>query len=179
MSTAENLVAPPLTPRARTTTAISAATLGVIAAALLVYVSSSFQLADMFSAKRVMQILLLGPIGAVAAYCVASKPSSIVNPLVMFATLKVIVEIALRGRVSYVVDSVAAMLGVIVVSGVPPKSFEIGAKVLVTASGFLALLAIIQCVILIYSPSCPSTCSSLLMTAIFRTPSGTRSRSWA
>jgi hypothetical protein len=44
------------------------------------------------------------------------------------------------------------MLGVIVVSGVPPKSFEIGAKVLVTASGFLALLAIIQCVILIYSP---------------------------
>jgi hypothetical protein len=152
MSTAENLIAPPLPPRARTSSAISAATLGVIAAALLVYVSSSFQLADMFSAKRVMQILLLGPIGAVAAYCVATKPASVINPLVMFAVLKVIVESALRGRASYIIDSVAATLGVIVVFGVPPKSFEVGAKVLVTVSGFLALLAIIQCVILMYSP---------------------------
>jgi hypothetical protein len=153
VSTAENLIAAgPSGERIGQSSAISAATLGVIAAALLVYVSSSFQLADVFSAKRVMQILLLGPIGAVAAYCVATRPTASFSPLVLFAATKLIIEIALRDRVSYVVDAAASMLGVIVVMGVPARSFEVGAKVLVTGAGFLALLALIQWLILIYSP---------------------------
>lgn len=151
MSTAEDLLPAPLA-RRPAVQALSAATLGAIAAALLVYVSSSFQVADIFSAKRVLQILLIAPIGAVAAYFVASSPRRLLNPLILFALTKLVVECALRGRFSYILDAVAATLGLIVVSCVPRKSFEIGAKVVVGASGLFALMAIIQWVVLINSP---------------------------
>lgn len=132
--------------------AISVATLGAIAAVLLVYVSSSFQLVDIFGGKRIVQGVLMAPVGAVAAYFVATRPMALLNPLILFSATKLVTELALRGRVSYVLDSVAAVLGVTVLSCVPAKSFETAAKVLVAACGILSLMALIQWVILIYSP---------------------------
>jgi hypothetical protein len=128
------------------------ATLGAVAAVLLLYVSSSFQLADLFSAKRVLQIILICPIGAVAAYVMVSRPSRLLDPLILFALVRLITELVLRARVSYVLDSVCAALALLVVGGVSKRSFETASNVLVTTSGVFALMALVQWLILIYSP---------------------------
>src|SRR2546421_8393310 len=88
--------------------AISVATLGAVAAALLAYVSGSFQLADVFGVKRIAQVLLMVPIGAVASYLIVSRPARFVDPLILFSLAKLGAEIALRGRWSYVLDSICA-----------------------------------------------------------------------
>jgi hypothetical protein len=153
MATAEPLVvAPRKGGQSATSYVISVATLGAVATALLVYVSSSFQLADIFSAKRVLQVALIVPIGAVASYFVVSRPSRLLDPLILFAIAKLGTEAVLRGRFSYVLDSVSAVLALIVVGCVPVKSFDIAIRVIVTASGVLALMALLQWVILIYAP---------------------------
>jgi hypothetical protein len=132
--------------------AVSVATLGAVAAVLLMYVSSSFQLADLFSAKRVLQIVLICPIGAVAAYFMVSRPSRLLDPLILFVFARMLTELALRARFSYVLDSVSAALALLVIGGVSTRSFDIAGKVLVTTSGVFALMALVQWLILIYSP---------------------------
>ena len=155
MATAEQLAASGFQGgRSAPASAVSVATVGVVAAALLLYVSSSFQLADIFGfgVKRIVQILLICPIGAVAAYFMVSRPALLLHPLILFALARLITELVLRARVSYVLDSVSAALALLVVSGVSKRSFDIASKVLVTSSGVLALMAIAQWLILIYSP---------------------------
>jgi hypothetical protein len=132
--------------------AISVATLGAVTAVLLMYVSSSFQIADIFGVKRIAQVLLILPIGAVASYFIVSRPARLLDPLILFALTKVGTEIALRGRWSYVLDSVSAVFALTVLSCAPARSFETAARVLVTASGILALMALIQWAIIIYAP---------------------------
>jgi len=116
------------------------------------YVSSSFQLADIFSAKRVVQIILICPVGAVAAYFMVSRPSRLLDPLILFSFARMLTELALRARFSYVLDSVSAALALLVIGGVSKRSFDIAGKVLVTTAGVFALMALVQWLILIYSP---------------------------
>jgi len=132
--------------------AISVATLGAVAAALLMYVSSSFQLADVFGVKRIAQVLLILPIGAVASYFMVSRPGQLADPLILFALAKLGTEISLRGRSSYLLDGTSAVLALTVLGCVPARSFDTAARVVVAASGILALMALIQWVILLYAP---------------------------
>ena len=154
MTTAERLGTSHLQPeRSASSHTISMATLAVVAAALLIYVSSAFQLADLFGVKRLAQVLLITPIGAVAAYFFVSRPARLLDPLGLFALVKLGTEIALRGgRWSYVLDSFSTVLALTVVICVPARSFETAAKLVVTVSGTLALLALIQVAILAYDP---------------------------
>jgi hypothetical protein len=138
--------------QATASSAVSLATLGAVAAVLLVYVSSSFQLADIFSAKRYVQIALIAPIGAVASYCVVTRPARLLDPLILFSVVKLAVELALRDRLSYVLDGVSAVLALTVLVCVPVRSFETAAKVLVALAGILALMALVQWIILDYDP---------------------------
>src|SRR5205823_1686851 len=111
-----------------------------------------FQLADVFGVKRIAQVLLMLPIGAVASYFIVSRPARLVDRLILFSLAKLGAEIALRGRWSYVLDSICAVLALIVLGCVPARSFDTAARVLVAVSGILALMALLQCVILVYAP---------------------------
>ena len=129
------------------------ATLGAVAAVLLIYVSSSFQLADVFGVKRQAQVLLIVPIGAVAAYFVVSLPRWLLDPLIFFAVLKLVTEIVMRGaRPSFVVDSICAVLACAVIACVPTRSFETAARILVIFSGLLALMAFVQMLLIANYP---------------------------
>jgi hypothetical protein len=152
MANTEPLAASSIAGGQSTASYVSVASLAAVAAALLLYVSSSFQLADIFSAKRVLQVILVAPIGAVASYFMVSRPSRLLDPLILFALAKLATEAVLRARFSYVLDSVSAVLALIVVGCVPAKSFDLAARVIVTASGVLALMALLQWLILIYAP---------------------------
>jgi hypothetical protein len=116
------------------------------------YVSSSFQLADIFGIKRIVQIILICPIGAVAAYFMVSRPARLLDPLILFAFARMLTELVLRARFSYMLDSVSAALALLVISGVSTRSFDTASKVLVTAAGVFALMALVQWLILIYLP---------------------------
>ena len=153
MATAEHLATSSLQGgRSAPASAVSIATLGAVAAVLLTYVSSSFQVADIFGMKRIVQIILICPIGAVAAYFMVSRPARLLDPLILFAFARVLTELVLRARVSYVLDSVTAALALLVIGGVSKRSFDVASRVLVTTSGIFALMALVQWLILIYSP---------------------------
>ncbi len=131
---------------------ISMATVSAVAAVLLVYVSGTFQLADLFGGKRLVQVLLVLPIAAGAAYYLVASPARLTHPLILFSVARLGTELALRGQLSYILDSVCAILGLTVLLSVPRRSFATAANVVVSTSGVLALLALIQMVILAASP---------------------------
>ena len=131
---------------------ISVATIGVVASALLIYVSGSFLIAAIFGVKRELEVLLLIPVGLAAAYYLVSRPSRLVDPLICFAVVKLITEVAFRGQLLYVLDSGAAVLALVVLVCVPAKSLNIGARLVVTLAGILALMALVQWVMLTLDP---------------------------
>jgi hypothetical protein len=131
---------------------VSFATLGAVAAVLLIYVSSSFQMADIFGVKRIAQVLLIAPIGASAAYYLGSRPTLLLHPLALYAIARLATELALRDRASYVLDSVSAVFALSVLICAPARSFETATRVLVTTAGVLALMAILQWLVLAYDP---------------------------
>lgn len=133
-------------------TAISTATIAVVAAALLIYVSQAFLIAEMLGVKRELQALLIIPIAIAAAYYFVSSPGRLLEPLICFSMVKLATEIALRGQWSYILDSLAAVFALTVLTCAPARSFEVGAKFVVMLAGILALMALVQWVILIGEP---------------------------
>ena len=120
---------------------ISVATIAVVASALLIYVSGAFLVAGMLGIKRELQALLIVPIAVAASYYFVSRPSRLLDPLILFSIVKLGTEIALRGQLSYVLDGLAAVFALTVLACAPARSFETGAKFTVMLAGILALMA--------------------------------------
>jgi hypothetical protein len=131
---------------------ISVTTIAVVASALLIYDSQAFMAAEMLGMKRESQALLIIPIAVVAAYFFVSTPARLLNPLIGFCIVKLATEIALRGQWSYILDSLAAIFALTVLICAPAKSFEAGAKFVVTLATIWALMALIQWVALAMYP---------------------------
>lgn len=134
------------------TRAISLATIAAVAAALLTYVSSSFQIAEIFGIKREVQVLLILPIATAASYYFVSRPAQLLEPLILFSIVRLGTEIALRGQLSYVLDSLSVVLALVVLNRAPERSFQTAAAVLVAAAGILAFMAIVQWLIFVADP---------------------------
>jgi hypothetical protein len=152
MATTERTLPFALDPREVPASAISTATLAAVAAVLLCYVSSSFQLADLFGLKRILQGVLIVPIAAAASYYIVTQSGRLLDPLILFALLRLATEIALRGNLSFVLDSISAVLALTVVTCVPEKSFDYAVGVLINLCGVFAVLAIVQWVLLANDP---------------------------
>jgi hypothetical protein len=152
MAIADNL--PSIQSIARRAPVISFATVAVVAAAILIYVSQAFLLSEMLEIKRPLQAILIVPVAVAASYYIVSRPGRlIVDPLVGFALVKFGTEIALRGQLSYLLDSLASAFGLIVLSCAPRRSFEVGAAFLVRLAGIMALMALIQSVLIFQDPT--------------------------
>ena len=119
---------------------------------MLIYVSGSFLAAGMLGVKRELQAFLMIPVAAAACYYFVSRPGRLLDPLICFSIVKVMTEIALRGQLSYVLDSLAALFALTVLACAPAKSFETGAKFAVMLAGILALMALIQWGMLVWDP---------------------------
>lgn len=132
--------------------AFSMTTVAVVAAALLIYVSQAFLLTEVLGIKRLCQVFLTIPIAVTAAYYFVSRPGRLLDPLVCFCIVKLATEIALRGQVSYILDSVASLFALMVLACAPARSFEVGARTLVIFAGIMALMALIQWVMLLQDP---------------------------
>jgi hypothetical protein len=132
---------------------ISLATIAVVSSALLIYVSGTFLVAGMLGIKRELQAVLTVPIALAAAYYVVSRPSRILDPLILFSIVKLGTEIALRGQLSYVLDGLAAVFALTVLASVPARSFEIGARFTVILAGILALMGLVQWGMLMWDPA--------------------------
>lgn len=132
--------------------AMSMATVAVVASALLIYVSQAFLITEILGMKRVMQALLIVPIAVVACYYFVSRPGRFFDPLIGFSMIKLATEIALRGQLSYILDSLASVFALMVLACVPAQSFRTGAKFLVTFAGIMALMSLIQWAMIIEDP---------------------------
>jgi hypothetical protein len=144
LQTLDEPSAPPL--------AISGATIGVVASALLIYASGSFMATALLGLKRELEVLLLIPVGVAAAYYLVSRPGRLLDPLICFAVVKLATEVALRGQVLYVLDGIAAVLALAVLVCAPTRSLDMGARFVVAIAGIFALIALAQWVWLTFDP---------------------------
>lgn len=128
------------------------ATVGLVAAALLTYVSGSFLLAEAFGIKRYVQIILILPLATVALRYLIARPGRLFEPLLCFVILKTVNEIALRGQWVYVLDNLGTLLALIAIFAAPPESVATGAKVVVRLAGVLAVMALVQWFVLFFAP---------------------------
>lgn len=131
---------------------ISVSTAAVLACAMLVYASGAFMATAILGYKREIEGVLLIPIAVAAANYVASRPTSLLSPLICFAAIKLVTEVALRGQWVFVLDNATTMLALIVLACAPRRSMEIGARFVVTLAGIWALMALIQLVALTVDP---------------------------
>lgn len=132
---------------------VSVTTVAIVASALLIYVSQAFLLTEMLGIKRLSQAVLIIPIAVAACYYFVSRPGRLLDPLIGFALVKLVTEMALRGQASYILDSLASVFALMVLACAPEESFEAGVKFLVTFAGIMALMALIQWVMLFQDPS--------------------------
>jgi hypothetical protein len=132
---------------------MSVATVAVVASALLIYVSQAFLIAEILGIKRLMQVLLIVPIAVAACYYFVSRPGRFFDPLIGFAMVKLATEIALRGQLSYILDSLASVFALMVLACAPAESFKVGVKFLVTFVGIMALMSLIQWAMIIEDPA--------------------------
>jgi hypothetical protein len=128
------------------------ATVGVVAAAFLIYVSGSFLVAEVFGVKRYLQILLMLPIAVVASYYLLARPGRLFDPLICFVIVKTATEVALRGQWLYLLDDIATLLALIVLFAAPIRSIETGARLVVWLAGTLSVMALLQWTILFFAP---------------------------
>lgn len=129
--------------------------LGLIAlgaAVVLVYISGSFLLAEVYGVKRVLEIglTLLVFVGAVR-YGIRMRVGMI-DPLIAFVALMVGTEILIRGELLYVIDGVSTLFAIVVIYSVPVETFWKGARLLAWMAAILAAMALLQWVLLFISP---------------------------
>jgi hypothetical protein len=131
---------------------VSVATISLVAAALLVYVAGSFLVAELMGIKRELEGLLLMLVAVAASYFLVSRPERLFNPLVLFALIKLAVEIGLRRDVLFALDGLATVLALVVVVAAPARSFEVAARSLVVFAGVFALMGLVQWTMLAVDP---------------------------
>lgn len=131
---------------------ISLAGIALVAAALMVYVSGSFHVAEILGLKRQLQVVLIGPLALAAVYYVVFQPSRLFEPLLLFVLLKAIVEAGLRHDPLYILDNFATLCALVLIYCSPARTFLRGAHFLVLVAGILAVMALIQWVLLFCLP---------------------------
>lgn len=136
----------------RSSAGVSVATMALIAAVILIYVSGSFHLTEILGIKRQLQVALVLPLMVVGAYYAAWRPERMYEPLLCFVLIKAIVEVALRRDGLYILDNLTTLCALIVIFCAPPRNFEAGAKMLVVFAGTMALMALLQWLLLFVLP---------------------------
>jgi hypothetical protein len=131
---------------------LSLATVALVAAALLIYTTGSFVVADVFNGKRVCEALLMLPLGTAAAYYWVHKPRCFLDPLVWFVLVKTTIEIALRQEWIWVLDDVGTLFALTVVLAAPRESVMVGAKTVVVVAGTFAIMGCVQWFLLFFNP---------------------------
>lgn len=131
---------------------ISLASMGLVAAALLIYTTGNFGVADIFSGKRVCEGILMVPLGVTAAYYWVHKPRCFLDPLVWFVIIKGVIEVALRQEWIWVLDDVGSLFALTVIVAAPRRSVLVGVRTLVAVAGVFAIMGIIQWFLLFFNP---------------------------
>jgi len=131
---------------------ISLATLGLVAAALLIYTTGNFVVADVFDGKRYCEGALMVPLGISAAYYWVNKPRCFLDPLVWYVIVKMTVEIALRQEWIWVLDDVGTLFALTVLLAAPPRSVLFSVKFLVAVAGVFAMMGLLQWFLLFFNP---------------------------
>jgi hypothetical protein len=152
ISTPADLPQPPTSTAKPLALGLSAGSLAVIAAAMLVYVSGSFVLAEALGIKRTLQGVLAVPTVVVASYYLAVRPQRMLNPLIGFIVLKTVAELAFRGSELDLFDDVASLFALIVISGAPRHVIMQGARTIMVLAGAFALMALGQWIALFLQP---------------------------
>jgi hypothetical protein len=131
---------------------LSAASLAVVAAAILVYVSGTFLIAEALGIKRVLQAVFAVPIVLMATYYLALRPRRLLDPLIGFVALKTVAEIAFRGTALDLFDDVATLFALSVISAASPRATAQGVRLVTALAGVLALMALVQWIALFFQP---------------------------
>jgi len=131
-------------PRASTSGVLSLATVAAAAAALLVFVSGSFEAADVVGIKRPLEAILVLPVLLAAAHYWVKRHLALIDALMCYVLVKTVVEIALRGELTWILDDLATVLALTVVYSVPRTSAVAGAKFLVATATAFAVMGIVQ-----------------------------------
>jgi hypothetical protein len=134
-------------------TGVSFATISLMAAAVLVYVSGSFLVAEVYGIKRFLEIILIVPIAIAALRYLISRPGRLFEPLSCFVIIKTVTEVVLRGQWLYVLDDFAALLALTAVFAAPAENVAAGAKLVVRLAGLLAVMALVQWFVLFFDPA--------------------------
>jgi hypothetical protein len=153
MAVAEDFVSGDRIERGAPRIGVSVTVIAIVASALLVYVSQAFLLTEVFGVKRPAQFFLMIPIAVAGCYYFVSRPGRLLDPLICFSIVKLVTELALRGQPSYLLDGVASIFALMVLTCAPARSFEIGARIVVAFAGIMALMALIQWVLITLDPS--------------------------
>jgi hypothetical protein len=135
-----------------TETAFSAGSLAAMAAALLVYVSGTFVIAEALGIKRPLQALLFVPIILMASYYLAARPRQLIDPLIGFVLLKTLAEVALRGSALDMFDDIASLFALMVIRGASGPAIVQGVRLVTVLAGVFAVMAIVQWIILFFEP---------------------------
>jgi hypothetical protein len=132
---------------------IAPATVAIVATAVAVFVFGPFLLAQILGIRRVTELALLVPIGGAAAYYLWWQPRLLRHPLILFALVKLVLEIFWRSNFLYVSEACASLAGLIVVWGVGRRSLRIGARVVVALATLLAVMGLLEWVLLFIVPA--------------------------
>jgi hypothetical protein len=130
----------------------SLATAALVAAALLLYTSGSFVVADLFSGKRVCEALLMLPLGTAAAYYWVHRPRCFLDPLVWFVLVKTAIEISLRQEWIWVLDDVGTLFALTVINAASRRSVIVGVKTVVAVAGTFAIMGCVQWFLFYFNP---------------------------
>lgn len=131
---------------------LSLATLAVVAAALLIYTTGNFVVADLINGRRICEALLMVPLGIAAAYYWVHKPRCFLDPLVWYVLVKTALEIALRQEWIWVLDDVGTLFALTVVLAAPRRSVVVSVKTLVAIAGTFAVMGCLQWFLLFFNP---------------------------
>jgi hypothetical protein len=146
-------LAPRLPSNAAERTDYSLATVALVAASLLVYFSGAFFVADVFGARRLIQVALTAPLALMAMYYWVTRPATLLDPFVGFVLMRIAIELVRRGDWIWVLDGVVSLFALTVILCAPRASFAVAVRSLVALGGLFATLGLLQAAILFVEPN--------------------------
>jgi len=101
----------------------------------------------------VTELALLVPIVGGALYQVWWRPRVLMNPLIVFALIKLVLEIFWRSNFLYVSEACASFAALIVVGGAGGRSLRAGARVVIGFATCLAVMGLLEWIVLFIVPA--------------------------
>ena len=131
---------------------VEPAAIVMVAAATAVFVFGPFLLAEILGVRRVTEVALLVPIVGGACYQLWWRPRLLTNPLIVFAVIKLVLEIVWRSNFLYVSEACASVAGLIVVWSAGGHSLRTGARVVIGIATCLAVMGLVEWIVLFIVP---------------------------